>query len=84
MECAQAKGAPTFLPSRRSSESFTSSIIPIMSRGSARATPSAADPLTGRTSINGSSCAGRPTLLATHDRAAIAALGWPVIELEKQ
>ena len=29
-------------------------------------------------------CAGRPTLLATHDRAAIAALGWPVIELEKQ
>ena len=29
-------------------------------------------------------CAGRHTLLATHDRAAIAALGWPVIELEKQ
>ena len=26
-------------------------------------------------------CAGKPTLLATHDREAIAALGWPVIEL---
>ena len=28
-------------------------------------------------------CAGKPTLLATHDQAAIQALGWPVIELEK-
>ena len=26
-------------------------------------------------------CAGKPALLATHDRAAIEALGWPVIEL---
>ena len=26
-------------------------------------------------------CAGAPALLATHDRAAIEALGWPVIEL---
>ncbi len=26
-------------------------------------------------------CAGAPALLATHDQAAIAALGWPVIEL---
>ena len=26
-------------------------------------------------------CAGAPVLLATHDRAAIEALGWPVIEL---
>ena len=29
-------------------------------------------------------CAGKPTLLATHDREAIAALGWPVIELANQ
>ena len=29
-------------------------------------------------------CAGKPALLATHDRDAIRALGWPVIELEKQ
>ena len=29
-------------------------------------------------------CAGKPTLLATHDRDAIAALGWPVIELAKE
>lgn len=28
-------------------------------------------------------CAGRPVLLATHDREAIRALGWPVVELEK-
>lgn len=28
-------------------------------------------------------CAGKPTLLATHDREAIQALAWPVIELEK-
>ena len=28
-------------------------------------------------------CAGKPTLLATHDRAAIQALGWPVIELQQ-
>ena len=28
-------------------------------------------------------CAGKPTLLATHDREAIQVLGWPVIELEK-
>ena len=26
---------------------------------------------------------GRPVLLATHDRAAIDALGWPVLELQK-
>ena len=26
-------------------------------------------------------CAGKPALLATHDRVAIEALGWPVIEL---
>lgn len=42
MECAQAKGVPTFLPLRRSSESFTSGIIPIMSPGNVRVTPSAA------------------------------------------
>ena len=28
-------------------------------------------------------CAGRPTLLATHDQQAIQALGWPVLELAK-
>ncbi len=28
-------------------------------------------------------CAGRPTLLATHDREAIRQLGWPVVELKK-
>ena len=28
-------------------------------------------------------CAGKPVLLATHDRDAIRALGWPVVELEK-
>lgn len=28
-------------------------------------------------------CAGKPTLLATHDRAAIRALGWPVIDLQQ-
>ena len=28
-------------------------------------------------------CAGRPTLLATHDQQAIHALGWPVLELAK-
>ena len=28
-------------------------------------------------------CADKPTLLATHDRDAIRALGWPVVELEK-
>ena len=28
-------------------------------------------------------CAGKPTLLATHDREAIRLLGWPVAELEK-
>ena len=28
-------------------------------------------------------CADKPVLLATHDREAIRALGWPVIELEK-
>ena len=28
-------------------------------------------------------CTGKPALLATHDRDAIRALGWPVIELEK-
>ena len=27
-------------------------------------------------------CAGAPALLATHDRAAIEALGWPVLDLE--
>ena len=27
-------------------------------------------------------CAGAPALLATHDRAAIEALGWPVIRLD--
>ena len=27
-------------------------------------------------------CAGRPTLLATHDREAIQQLGWPVLELD--
>ena len=27
-------------------------------------------------------CAGKPALLATHDRAAIEALGWPVIRLD--
>jgi len=26
---------------------------------------------------------GRPVLLATHDRAAIDALGWPMLELQK-
>ena len=28
-------------------------------------------------------CAGAPALLATHDRAAIQALGWPVIHLDQ-
>ena len=28
-------------------------------------------------------CGSRPVLLATHDRAAIDALGWPVLELQK-
>ena len=28
-------------------------------------------------------CKGKPVLLATHDRAAIEELGWPVLELEK-
>lgn len=28
-------------------------------------------------------CGAKPALLATHDREAIEALGWPVIELEK-
>ena len=28
-------------------------------------------------------CAGKPVLLATHDKSAIRALGWPVVELEK-
>ena len=28
-------------------------------------------------------CAGKQTLLATHDRAAIRALGWPVIDLQQ-
>lgn len=28
-------------------------------------------------------CAGSPALLATHDRAAIEALGWPVIRLDE-
>ena len=28
-------------------------------------------------------CAGKPVLLATHDREAIQALGWPVIELDR-
>ena len=28
-------------------------------------------------------CAGKPALLATHDRDAIRALGWPVIELQQ-
>ena len=28
-------------------------------------------------------CAGGPVLLATHDRAAIEALGWPVLRLEE-
>ena len=28
-------------------------------------------------------CAGKPVLLATHDRAAIDALGWPMLELQK-
>ncbi len=28
-------------------------------------------------------CAGAPALLATHDRAAIEALGWPILDLEK-
>ena len=27
-------------------------------------------------------CAGKPVLLATHDRAAIDALGWPMLELQ--
>lgn len=29
-------------------------------------------------------CGTRPALLATHDREAIQALGWPVLELDKQ
>ena len=29
-------------------------------------------------------CGTRPVLLATHDREAIQALGWPVLELDKQ
>ena len=28
-------------------------------------------------------CAGKPVLLATHDKSAIRALGWPVVELKK-
>lgn len=28
-------------------------------------------------------CAARPVLLATHDRAAISALGWPVVALDE-
>ena len=28
-------------------------------------------------------CGGRPALLATHDRSAIEALGWPVLELAR-
>ena len=28
-------------------------------------------------------CAGKPVLLATHDREAIAALDWPVVALAK-
>ena len=28
-------------------------------------------------------CAGKPTLLATHDREAIRQLGWPIVQLEE-
>lgn len=41
------------------------------------------DTLTAAASLLCQRCAGRPTLLATHDREAIRLLGWPVAELEK-
>ena len=41
------------------------------------------DTLTAAASLLCQRCAGRPTLLATHDREAIRLLGWPVVELEK-